>query len=59
MPGAAPLLAVAALAVVLEDRLAGGLVADRAAGASAPMDACHQAAAFGFAKMSMPVPVSR
>src|SRR5262245_28788891 len=63
VPGAASLLAVAALAVVLEDGRVLGGVADRAARASAGVGLSHERlpveAAFGLAKTSMPCPVSR
>ena len=41
MPRAASLLAIAALAVALDDRLATGLITDRAAGASADIRLRH------------------
>ena len=58
VPGAASPLAIAALAVILEDGRVLGCVADRAARASAGVGLGHQRlpleAAFGLAKTSMP-----
>src|SRR5204863_3865552 len=72
VPGAAALLAIAALAVVLEDRFAARFIADRAARAAADIALGHcqspagrlvdwqrDQADFGLAKRSMPRPVSR